>query len=157
MSLILAIGSNLEDKLQNLERVKNILKRKFVFIEESDVFESVAVDYTDQPDFYNQVLEFEIPHNIPPQQVMKDLLEIEVTLGRTRGVDKGPRTVDIDIIFWDQASIDEPNLIVPHPRWIDRSFVVRPLQQLPFFKKIEKCFKIPLEFEVEAKPIQRTK
>jgi 2-amino-4-hydroxy-6-hydroxymethyldihydropteridine diphosphokinase len=89
--------------------------------------------------------------------MLLDLLEIEVTLGRTRGVDKGPRTVDIDIIFWDQASIDEPNLIVPHPRWIDRSFVVRPLQQLPFFKKIEKCFKIPLEFEVEAKPIQRTK
>jgi 2-amino-4-hydroxy-6-hydroxymethyldihydropteridine diphosphokinase len=156
MSLILAIGSNLADKLQNLENVSSILKSHYDFISESDVFESVAVDYTDQPDFYNQVLEFKIPLDKTPQQVMSHLLEIEIKLGRTRNIDKGPRTVDIDMIFWDQALIEEENLTVPHPRWIERSFVVRPLQQLPFFKKIEKCFKIPHKFNIEAKPIQRT-
>ncbi len=155
MSLVLATGSNLHDKLQNLIDAKNVLQEMFDLKAESDVFESVAVDYTNQPDFYNQVLEFTIPEDFSPQEVMLKLLEIEKLMGRTRDIDKGPRTVDIDIIFWDLAAIREENLIIPHPRWQDRSFVVRPLQQLPFFKKIEKCFKIPHGFEVDAKPIQR--
>ena len=153
MSLIIATGSNLKNKKENLSLAKEILCTQFNLIAESDIFESVAVDYLDQPDFYNQLLEFEIPKAIP-SDVMAKLLDIEKQMGRMRVFDKGPRVIDIDIIFWSNESFKFQNLTVPHPRWTERSFVVRPLQQLPFFKTIEKCFKIPNEFKIEAKPIK---
>jgi len=155
MSLIIATGSNIGNKLKHLKDVKERLAKSFVFIAESEIFESEAVDYFDQPDFFNQVLEFEIP-NLEPLVVLNQLLQIEKEFGRIRDIDKGPRTIDIDIIFWNTEHISKPGLTVPHPSWFERSFVVRPLQQLPFFQTVEKCFKIPNEFKVEAKPIIRS-
>jgi 2-amino-4-hydroxy-6-hydroxymethyldihydropteridine diphosphokinase len=152
MSLILATGSNLSNKLENLTVAKEILKGHFSFISESEIFESAAVDYEQQPDFYNQLLEFSIP-NITQDQAMLKILSIEKELGRLRGVDKGPRIIDIDIIFWGLDTYQSKTVTIPHVSWDQRSFVVRPLQQLPFFKTIEKCFKIPQTFKVEAKPI----
>jgi len=61
--------------------------------------------------------------------------------------------VDIDMIFWGLTEINTPLLTLPHPRWAERSFVIYPLQELPFFKTIEKCFTIPTSFNVEAFPI----
>jgi 2-amino-4-hydroxy-6-hydroxymethyldihydropteridine diphosphokinase len=153
MSLIIATGSNLKNKLENLNIAKDILQEKFEFIAQSEIFESEAVDFAAQPDFYNQVLEFKIP-NIDKDQVMKTLLDIELSMGRVRNIDKGPRTIDLDILFWGTAEYKSELLTLPHPRWQDRSFVVRPLQQLPFFQTLEKCFKIPHTFDVEAKPIK---
>lgn len=152
MSLIIATGSNLGNRLEHLQCAKEELAKFFDLIAESKVFESDAVDYIDQPGFYNQTLEFKIP-NSKPTVVLTKLLEIEKEFGRVRDIDKGPRTIDIDIIFWGTENINEPGLTVPHPSWQDRSFVVRPLQQLPFFQTLEKCFKIPTTFVVEAKPI----
>lgn len=152
MSLIIATGSNLGNRLEHLQCAKEELAKFFDLIAESKVFESDAVDYIDQPGFYNQTLEFKIP-NSKPTDVLTKLLEIEKKFGRVRDIDKGPRTIDIDIIFWGTENINEPGLTVPHPSWQDRSFVVRPLQQLPFFQTLEKCFKIPTTFVVEAKPI----
>lgn len=152
MSLIIATGSNIGNKLEHLSQVKERLTKEYIFIAESEVFESEAVDYSDQPDFYNQVLEFQIPKKTP-LEVLKMLLAIEKEFGRVRDIDKGPRTIDIDIIFWNTEQINQPGLTVPHPSWSERSFVVRPLQQLPFFQTLEKCFKIPSTFTIEAKPI----
>lgn len=152
MSLIIATGSNLGNKLEQLELAKKRLMKFYELIAQSEVFESEAVDYLDQPDFYNQVLEFKLPDE-DPVLTLKKLLQIEKEFGRVRDIDKGPRTIDIDIIFWGTEHISQPGLTVPHPSWDQRSFVVRPLQQLPFFKTLEKCFKIPTEFEIEAKPI----
>jgi 2-amino-4-hydroxy-6-hydroxymethyldihydropteridine diphosphokinase len=153
MSLIIATGSNLKNKLENLEKAKLNLQKHFNLIFESEVFQSEAVDYTAQPDFYNQVLEFQIP-SMGKDEVMKLLLRIELDMGRVRDFDKGPRTIDIDILFWGIEDYKSELLTLPHPRWSKRSFVVRPLQQLPFFKTLEKCFKIPHTFDVEAKPIK---
>lgn len=152
MSLIIATGSNLDNKLLNLELAKKELEKEFKFIAQSEVFKSAAVDYESQPDFYNQLLEFEIPKE-KPENIMKLLLSIEKKLGRTREIDKGPRTVDIDIIFWGVEEVRNQIVTIPHPSWAQRSFVVRPMQQLPFFKTIKKYFKIPNTFEVEAYPI----
>ena len=80
-------------------------------------------------------------------------LEIEKKFGRTREILRGPRLIDIDIIFWGLEKIQTQQVVIPHPRWMDRSFVVRPLQELPFFKTLEKCFTIPKSFEVEAFPV----
>lgn len=152
MSLLLATGANLGSPLHQLNQVKNELKEHFNFIAESRIYCSKAVDYESQPDFYNQVLEFELP-TISPHETMQTLLEIEKKFGRTREILRGPRFIDIDIIFWGLDHIQTTDLVVPHPRWIQRSFVVRPLQELPFFKTIEKCFTIPKSFEVEAFPV----
>jgi 2-amino-4-hydroxy-6-hydroxymethyldihydropteridine diphosphokinase len=152
MSLIIATGSNIGDKIKNLQLAKSEISKHFDLIAESGIFESSAVDYTDQPDFYNQVLEFKIP-SLKAPAVLDTLLSIEKLLGRSRDVSKGPRTVDIDIIFWSFESFNEPGLKIPHPSWDKRSFVVRPLQQLPFFQSVKKCFNIPTEFNIEAKPI----
>jgi 2-amino-4-hydroxy-6-hydroxymethyldihydropteridine diphosphokinase len=152
-SLIIATGSNLGDKLNNLFKAKNTLNKLLTFVSQSRVFTSEAILYCEQPDFYNQVLEYEIPSNLSPQVLMAKILEVEQELGRTRDIDKGARTIDIDIIFWGTQSIQEPSLIIPHYDWENRSFIVRPLHDLTCFKSIKKCFKIPTQFKVEAKPI----
>lgn len=153
MSLILATGTNLGNKKENLELVKQVLSKDFELIAQSQIFESAAVEYLNQPNFYNQVLEFKLP-KLSPIEVLNFILQTEKNLGRVRDIDKGPRIIDIDIIFWGLENINEPGLTVPHPSWHERSFVVRPLQQLPFFKTLEKCFKIPSAFNVEAIPIK---
>jgi len=152
MSLVIATGSNLNNPINNLQEVKKILSNYFHFLNASRVYKSGAVDYLDQPDFYNQVLEFSIPKQ-KPEAVMDFLLKIEDDLGRIRNISKGPRVIDLDIIFWGSISLNTPQLIIPHPRWLERSFIVRPLMELPFFQTVEKCFTIPTSFEVEAFPI----
>ncbi len=152
MSLIIATGSNLGIPVENLRNAKKILSQEFSLIAESRIYHSVAVDYTDQPDFYNQVLEFSLPQ-MTPDQVMKKLLEVETSMGRQRTTWRGPRNIDLDIIFWGNLNLNSDNLIIPHPRWRERSFVVRPLKELPFFQTIEKCFTIPENFQIDASPI----
>ena len=153
MSLIIATGANLGDRKNNLDEAKKELQKFYKLIQESRIYRSQAVGYEDQPEFYNQVLEFEIPHNKSPEDVMTHLLEIEKGFGRTRDIHQGPRTIDIDMIFWGLTEINTPLLTLPHPRWAERSFVILPLQELPFFKTIEKCFIIPKSFTIEAFPI----
>ena len=152
MSLIIATGSNLGDSLSLLDEAKEILSGKFQLIAASRIYRSAAVDYEDQPDFFNQVLEFALPA-FTPQQVMNELLQIEQAMGRTRELWRGPRTLDLDIIFWGTQTICTEQLVIPHPRWHERSFVVFPLQELPFFQTIKKCSTIPESFQITASPL----
>lgn len=152
MSLIIATGSNLGNSLEILTNAKELLSRQFQLIASSRIYTSQAVEITNQPDFFNQVLEFSLPP-IDPHIVMKELLKIEEHFGRIRTIKYGPRTLDLDMIFWSDLSLSTDDLILPHPRWAERSFIVRPLQELPFFKTIEKCFTIPKIFPVEAQPL----
>lgn len=154
MSLIIATGSNLGQSIESLELAKNMLCKEFNLIAQSEIFTSKAQEVSDQPDFFNQVLEFELPLS-DPDQTMLLILEIEKSLGRIRTKRYGARTIDIDIIFWGLENIKTKNLQTPHPNWSERSFVVKPLQQLPFFKTIEKCFTIVKSFEIDAQPIKR--
>jgi 2-amino-4-hydroxy-6-hydroxymethyldihydropteridine diphosphokinase len=152
MSLIVALGSNIGDKECFLELASQHLQKITPIIFKSRIYKSAAVDYEDQPDFYNQVIELKIP-SIEPKVMMEKLLEIELIMGRVRDTDKGPRVIDLDILFWGTEHINIPNLCAPHPRWEQRSFVVRPLSELPFFKTLEKCFKMPTSFDVDAIPL----
>jgi 2-amino-4-hydroxy-6-hydroxymethyldihydropteridine diphosphokinase len=119
---------------------------------ESRVYQSPAVDYLNQPDFLNQVLQFDTP-DMKPDDLMKTLLQIELDLGRKRDISKGPRIIDIDIIFWDTLKIDTEVLKVPHPSWAQRSFIVLPLMELPFSKKLSESYSIPEHFENSAYPL----
>ena len=152
MSLIIASGSNLGNSVENLRTAQKELSTIFNFIAASRIYRSAAVEYENQPDFYNQVMEFEIP-SLTPDEVMTILLGLEKKLGRHRDIPKGPRTLDLDIIFWGTTSYHSASVDVPHPRWNERSFVVRPLHELPFFQTIQKCFTIPESFTVEAAPL----
>jgi len=149
VALIIATGSNLGDRHARLAEAKARIAQEWPLIAESRVYQSAAVDYAAQPDFSNQVLQLALPWQ-RPEVVMEMLLEIERSMGRTRDVPRGPRTIDIDILFWGLDRVTSPGLIVPHPRWRERSFVVRPLAELPFFHAIQKCFTIPSTFDIEA-------
>jgi 2-amino-4-hydroxy-6-hydroxymethyldihydropteridine diphosphokinase len=110
------------------------------------------VEYTNQDDFYNQVLEFKLP-NMSPDEVMTTLLEIELSLGRRRDIPKGPRTIDLDIIFFSDLKIQTELVNIPHPKLFERSFVVLPLAELPGFAELKKSFNFPMTFSNEAHPI----
>ena len=145
MSLFIATGSNLGDRKENLAKAKKELSKNFIFIAESLIYESRAVDYTNQPDFYNQVLEFQTP-TIYPLQAIELLLQIEISLGRKREIPKGPRLIDLDILFWDDLCMKTERLEIPHPRLFERSFVVLPLSELPGFNKLQQKFSFTFSF-----------
>lgn len=152
MSLIIATGSNLGDSILTLEKANAILAEKLTLIAKSSIYCSKAIEYEGQPDFFNQVLEFKIP-SLKPIEVMTLLLKIEEDFGRIRDIPKGPRTLDLDIILWGLENINSEGLVIPHPRWLERSFVIRPLQELPFFQTVEKWFTIPKTFSIDAIPV----
>lgn len=152
MPIVIATGTNLGDRKNNLRTAKNILAKHFLLMEESRIYESPAVDYLQQPDFYNQVLVFETPA-LPPEKVMNVLLKIEAEMGRTRDILRGPRIIDLDLLFFDRLAINSDHLTLPHPRLFERSFVVLPLRELQFFHILEKHFHFPIEFDNSATPI----
>ena len=152
MSLIIATGSNLGDSIKILGQALLELQNHFELLAQSRIYKSQAVDYEAQPDFFNQALEFKIP-NLEPEEALGVLLSIEKSMGRTRDILRGPRTIDLDIIFWNMSTIQTEKLTVPHPRWQERSFIVKPLSELPFFQTMEKCFTIPSSFKVDAFPV----
>lgn len=133
-------------------RAKNELTRHFKLQAESQIYTSKAVDYLDQPDFYNQVLQFKLPQ-LAAEQVLTRLLEIENKLGRVRNIPAGPRTIDIDLLFYALENHLSPKLEIPHPRLWERSFVVLPLSELPFFKVLETQFNFSSKFGTPAQPL----
>lgn len=153
MALIIATGSNIGDRVAHLNQARSILAQNWQLVASSQIYTSAAVDYEAQPEFMNQVLQFALPWE-SPKTVMEKILAIESEMGRTRDTWRGPRTIDIDIVFWGMSHLNTPQLTVPHPRWQERSFVVKPLRELPFFHAIEKCFTIPTTFTVEAFPLR---
>ena len=121
------------------------------------VVESSAVDYTDQPDFLNQILEFNSnPENLNPFEVLEKLMTIEKRLGRIRDIDKGPRTIDLDLLFYSTQKILK-NSQLPHPRLFERSFIVQPLRELPCYKFLKKEFIFPNKFENSCTAYQLAK
>ena len=152
MSLFIATGTNVGDKFKNLKNAKDALCENFQMIAESRIYQSAAIEYLNQPDFFNQVLEFKLPSS-NPNEVMNLLLELELKLGRIRGIQKGPRIIDLDILFWGLEILTLPDLIVPHPRLFERSFVVLPLSELPGFKTLQKKFSFSFIFENSSTPI----
>jgi len=92
----------------------------------SPIVETEPWGYADQPRFLNAVAALET--ELPPRALLDRLLEVERELGRVReGPRYGPRTIDLDLLLYGDAVIDEPGLTVPHPRLAERLFVLEPL------------------------------
>ena len=94
----------------------------------SSVYETAAWGMEDQGAFLNQVLQ--IRTELEPRALLEAILQIETTLGRKREQRYGPRTIDIDILFFNDAVVDLPGLHIPHPRIPERRFVLEPLAEI---------------------------
>lgn len=129
----LGLGSNIGDRLQNLQAAINALEPEVHPVECSPVYETPPWGYLDQPNFLNQVVKAET--ELSPGELLRYLKEIEKDLGRQDSFLNGPRKIDLDIIFYDDAVIESPPITIPHPRMDDRGFVLLPLADLaPEFK-----------------------
>ena len=128
-TVYLALGSNLGDKLQHLkDAVGRLAKAGLEVTAVSSVYETKAMYKTDQPDFYNIVLEART--GVLPRVLLRRLQTIERELGRRRVVANGPRTIDIDILLYGRFVIRAQDLEVPHPRMEERRFVLEPLAEI---------------------------
>ncbi len=129
MTCLLGLGSNLGDKRRNLERARRRLERAGVEVRRSSsVYRTEPVDVPDQPWFLNQVLEVRTDRT--PQELFELAKAIEAAMGRVPAGEKGPRTVDIDILLAGETIIESPALTVPHPRLAVRNFVLVPLAEI---------------------------
>jgi 2-amino-4-hydroxy-6-hydroxymethyldihydropteridine diphosphokinase len=127
--VVVALGSNLGDRLEHLAfGVRRLEEEGFGLEALSPVFETPAIGYQDQPDFLNMVTVGRT--DLAPAGLLALLKSIERDAGRRRAFTNAPRTLDLDLVFFKGRIVREPGLTVPHPRWKERSFVVRPLQSL---------------------------
>ena len=146
-NLIISLGTNLGDKKENLKLAKDLLSKSFSLVDASPIASSKAVDYIEQPDFYNQILHFKInTHEFSPEACLVVCLNIENALGRVRNTPKGPRIIDIDILFYGFHKISSPNLKIPHAEMFKRSFIIEPLKKLKIFNCYNNKFSFPSHF-----------
>lgn len=124
------IGSNLGDRAGNLLlAVRGMTHAAMPVICLSSIYETAPVSDVAQPPFLNMVAE--IGNHLPtPQQMMARLLRIEFALGRTREIKDGPRTIDLDLLFYGDMESDTEFLRLPHPRLHERRFVLEPLAEI---------------------------
>lgn len=122
-----ALGSNLDDPRAQVERGFAALAAlpKTTLIARSRLYRTPPWGVTDQPDFINAVALLQTA--VAPRTLLDGLLAIETAAGRVRGVRNGPRTLDLDLLTYGLGVVDEPGLVVPHPRLHERAFVLLPL------------------------------
>lgn len=126
----IGLGSNVGDRLSHLrDALADIMAIDHLFVVgKSSVYESEPVGLTDQEDFLNAVVEVETTRS--PEELLHLLQEIEQRYGRRRITRWGPRTVDLDIILYDDLKQDDPVLTIPHPRLAERRFVMEPMLEI---------------------------
>jgi len=125
----LLTGGNIGDRLLNLQlAIEQIEQHVGTVVKKSVVYETAAWGVTNQSPFLNQVLL--VSTNLPAPQLLQTLLDIEQQLGRKRIEKMGPRTIDIDILFYNSEIISSPRLTVPHPQIANRRFVLTPLNEI---------------------------
>jgi 2-amino-4-hydroxy-6-hydroxymethyldihydropteridine diphosphokinase len=134
------LGSNVGDKLAQLQTAtQQIAKLVGIILKTSSVYQTAAWGNTNQDHFYNQIII--IKTTLSSQILLDTLLKIELQQGRIRTEKYAPRTIDLDILFYDNQIINLPNLQIPHPQISNRKFVLIPLVELvpkklhPVYKK----------------------
>jgi len=124
----LGLGANLGDRLANLRAALRRVERVVAIDAVSSVYESEPVGYQEQPDFLNLVVRGRT--TLSPRALLEAVLGIERELGRERAFPNSPRVIDIDLLLYGDRVIAEPGLQVPHPRMLERAFVLRPLVEI---------------------------
>jgi 2-amino-4-hydroxy-6-hydroxymethyldihydropteridine diphosphokinase len=123
-----ALGSNLGDRERYLQEAATRMTASITNLHLSSFHDTEPVGVGAQPRFLNAAAVGDT--ELGPRDLLAALLNIERTLGRQRLFAGAPRTVDLDLILYNDAVIDEPSLVVPHPRFRDRRFVLAPLSEV---------------------------
>jgi 2-amino-4-hydroxy-6-hydroxymethyldihydropteridine diphosphokinase len=126
----LGLGTNLGDRAANLVRAAELLASnpRLSLVRSSPVYETEPRDVLDQPWFLNSVLE--VDTSLFPMQLLGHAAAVEREMGRVRRGDKGPRVIDIDVLLYGNFAVRSPRLEIPHPRMLERRFVLAPLADL---------------------------
>jgi len=124
----LGLGSNLGHREANITSALKMLGQEARILKVSSLYETEPVGYKDQPWFLNLVCAVET--ELSPQGLLNLVKAIERKLGRKPTLRFGPRLVDIDILFYDDLILDSPDLTIPHPRLVERAFVLLPLREI---------------------------
>jgi 2-amino-4-hydroxy-6-hydroxymethyldihydropteridine diphosphokinase len=125
------LGSNLGDRAGNLLLgVRGMMEAGLKVRRLSSVYETAPVDFLEQPAFLNMVAELEGDSLPSPEQLLARLLRIEYALGRRREIQRGPRTIDLDLLLYGDERRSTAFLTLPHPRLEERRFVLVPLAEL---------------------------
>lgn len=129
-SIYLSLGTNMGDREKNLKDAVSIIQGfdQTKLIKVSKIYETKPWGYTDQDNFLNLCLEIET--SLSPYELLEKCQEAEQNLKRERLVRWGPRTIDIDILLYDDIICEDEKLIIPHPRIHERAFVLIPLMDL---------------------------
>jgi 2-amino-4-hydroxy-6-hydroxymethyldihydropteridine diphosphokinase len=127
-TVYIALGTNLGDRLENLQAAVQALAPEVRPVAVSPVYETPPWGYWDQPAFLNQALQAET--GLPPVELLGFLKRLENELGRRPSFHFGPRLIDLDILFYDDWILDSPGLVIPHPHLAERAFVLVPLADL---------------------------
>jgi len=128
VTIYLALGSNLGDRLSYLHEAVRELGDCIVVDQLSQVYETEPAYVTDQPPFLNMVLSGTT--TLSPRELLVCLKALEARMGRTTGRRYGPRPIDVDIVLYGDQIVDEPDLQIPHIRMAERQFVLQPLSEL---------------------------
>ncbi|WP_047534587.1 2-amino-4-hydroxy-6-hydroxymethyldihydropteridine diphosphokinase [Methylotenera sp. N17] len=126
----IALGSNLQDPVKQVSRAFDALAQLPAtrLLLRSSLYKTAPVGYDNQPDFINAVAK--IDTLLEPTVLLRQLLAVEATFGRERPFPNAPRVLDLDLLLYDQIAMHTPELILPHPRMHERSFVLLPLAEI---------------------------
>nr|WP_302328591.1 2-amino-4-hydroxy-6-hydroxymethyldihydropteridine diphosphokinase [Salirhabdus salicampi] len=127
---IIGLGSNINPKQNYLQKAVHLLNHaQGVRVEKmSSVYETEPVGYTEQDAFLNMVVK--VKTHLTPDELLTVCQQVEMKLGRKREIKWGPRTIDLDILLYNQENIVTEHLQIPHPRMWERAFVLIPLIEL---------------------------
>ena len=127
-NIFLALGTNTGNRLANLRTAIRSLSPQMVVQAESRIYETEPWGYADQPAFLNMTLRAET--DLTPLELLTHLKFLEKKLGRLPSFQNGPRLIDMDILFYDDLTLETPTLTIPHPRLHERAFVLVPLMDI---------------------------
>lgn len=125
---VLAFGSNLGNRLKNLKLAMKLVNSlpETKIIKTSYIYETEPMETTKKQNFYLNCCA-KIETKLNPHTMLSYCLKVETLLGRERPYKNAPRTIDIDLILYENLKIQTENLVVPHPRWQKRAFVIVPM------------------------------
>lgn len=131
---ILGIGGNIGDTIRRFERLFFVLQKdkRVEVTKTSPILKNPPFGYTNQDDFYNAIIE--IQTNMTPKELLRFILKTEDRFGRKRLFKDAPRTLDIDMIFFDDVTMDTKQLILPHPHYSSRVSVLIPLSHIKRYR-----------------------
>ena len=131
--MAIALGSNQDseggrDRRGNLLEAVVRVKGLGEVVAVSSFYDTAPVGYVEQPRFLNGALLLET--DLEPVELLRELLAVEKSMGRVRGVDKGPRVIDLDLLLYGQTVLETEGLTLPHTEMAERRFVLEPLAEI---------------------------